>query len=278
MAKIIVTHISPDLDSIAAIWLLKKLHPEFAAASIAFVPAGETYNNLPVDSNPDIVHIDTGLGKFDHHQTDAFTCGTKLVYEWLVSEGYIKDDEALARMVEIISQLDHGFDNYQWPEPANDRYEFLLPNILTGWKVLYPQQEEKHLEWAIRALDAVCQVLQLKARAEKEIVAGLKFPTRWGEGVAVYTANDSVLDLGIKRGYALVVLKEPSAGFVRITGSSTHGVDLTAAFEALCQKDTQASWFLHASKVLLRNGSSRNPKMRPTRLGIEEIVEILKKA
>lgn len=279
MAKTIVTHNSPDFDGIPAIWLLKKFHPEFENAQVAFVPAGNsTYNNEPVDSNPEILHVDTGGGKFDHHQTNEFTCGAKLVYDWLVKEGYVGNDEALARLIEIVTQLDHGWDTYKWCESADDRHEFSIYNILVGWKILYLKQDEKHIEWTMHALDSIYKLLQLKVQAEREIKEGLKFKTRFGEGVAVYTANDAVLDVAIKEGFALIARKDPGRGYVRITGSSGHKVDLTRAYEELLKADPEATWFLHASKVLVRNGSSRNPTMKPTKLTIEEVVEILKGA
>jgi len=279
LAKTIVVHLSPDFDAIPAIWLLKKFHPEFANARIAFVPVGDTtYDGQPVDSNPDIVHVDTAMGKFDHHQTNAFTCAAKLLYEWLMSEGYVKDDEALKRLVEIITQIDHGWDINRWSERTDDRYEFLLHNVLVGWKLLYPKQDEKYVEWTMHALDSIYRLFQLKVDAEKEMEEGMKFKTRWGQGVAVYTANDMVMDLAIKNDFAIVVRKDPGKGYVRVTGSTCHKVDLTKAYDMFKQKDPEASWFLHASKVLLRNGSTRNPTMKPTKLGIEEIVEVLEKA
>lgn len=280
MSKIIVTHISPDLDGIPAIWFLKKFHPDFKNAKLAFVPIGDaTYNNEPVDSNPDVVHVDTGMGKFDHHQTNEFTCGAKLVYQWLIKEGYLKeDDEAASRMVEVITQIDHGWDSHKWSDAANDRYEFMLHSILSGWKMLYPNENEKYVEWVMHALDGIYKVLELKSAAQKIIDEGLKFETRWGQGIAMLTPNDSVLDLAIRLGFALVIRKDPGKGYVRITGSSDKNVDLTRAYEMAKEKDPEATWFLHASKVLLRNGSTRNPKMRPTKLNLEEIVEILKKA
>lgn len=277
--KVVVTHLSPDFDAIPAIWLLKRFHPEFEDAKIAFVPVGDTTcDGQPVDSNPDIVHVDTGMGKFDHHQTNTFTCAAKLIYEWLVDEGYVKDDEALKRFVEIVTQIDHGWDINRWCEAANDRYEFSLHNMLVGWKILYPKQDENHVQWTMRALDSIYRLLQLKVDAEKGIEDGLKFKTRWGQGVAVYTANDMVMDLAIKNGFAIVVRKDPGKGYLRVTGSTGHKVDLTKAYEMFKSKDSQASWFLHASKVLLRNGSTRNPTMKPTKLELEEIVEILEKA
>ena len=280
MAKVIVTHESPDFDGIPAIWLLKRFHPDFKTAKIAFVPVGDsTYNNEPVDSNSDVIHIDTGMGRFDHHQTNNFTCGAKLVYEWLIKEDYIeKDDLALKRLIEIVTEIDHGWDTYKWSEPANDRYEFSLHNILVGWKILYARQDEEYIEWTMNALDSVYKLLSLKVAAEKEIEEGRQFKTRWGRGVAVYTNNDATLDVAIKKGFAVVARKDPGRGYVRVTGSTNHQVDFTCAYEMFKKANIEATWFLHASKVLLRNGSSRNPNMKPTKLTIDEIVEILRKA
>src|SRR3989344_8201298 len=99
--KIIVTHISPDFDGIPAIWLLKKFHPEYKTARVELVPAGSnTYNNQPVDSDPDVLHVDVGGGRFDHHNSDDFTCGAKLVWERMVEEGFTKeDDKDLERII-----------------------------------------------------------------------------------------------------------------------------------------------------------------------------------
>lgn len=279
MQKTIVTHVSPDFDGIPAIWLLKRFHPDFENAKLEFVPAGTTYNNEPVDSNPNIVHVDTGYGEFDHHQTDDFTCAAKLVYEWLIKEGYVKeDDKALERLIEILTQLDHGWDTYKWCDKADDRYEFSIHNILTGWKILHPRAYEKYVDWAMNDLDAIYKLLELKVRAEEQIAEGKKFKTRWGKGVAIYTQNESVLDVGIKNDYAVVVRKDPGRGNIRVTASNKFKVDLTRAYELAKAKDPEATWFLHSSKVLLRNGSSRNPTMKPSKLTIDEMVEILEKA
>ncbi len=279
MSKLIVTHSSPDFDGIPAIWLLRKFHPDFKNARVAFTPAGTTYNNQPVDSDPDIVHVDTGFGKFDHHQSDAFTCGAQLVYEWLVKEGYVReDDRVLERMVRVMTELDHAWDAYKWPEPASDRWEFNLHNVLVGWKMMYPKQDDKYVELTIQGLEAVYLLMQQKVKAEEEVEHGEKFKTRWGEGVALYTPKDSVLDAAIKGGYAVVARKDPGKGYVRITGSNAHDVDLTRAYEEFQKADPEATWFLHASKKLLRNGSTRNPTMRPTKLELAEVIKILEKA
>lgn len=279
MSKLIVTHSSPDFDGIPAIWLLKKFDPDFKNARVAFTPAGTTLNGQIVDSDADVVHVDTGMGRFDHHQSNDFTCGAQLVYEYLVKQGYVKeDDEALGRMVQIFTELDHAYDSYRWPEPASDRWEFNLHNVLVGMKMTNPKQDEKMVDWLLPILDAVYMLMQGKVKAEKEVEGGQKFKTRWGEGVAIYTANDSVLDAAIKGGYALVVRKDPARGYIRVTGSNAHDVDLTKAYEMCKAADPEATWFLHASKKLLRNGSTRNPTMKPTKMELEEIIKILEDA
>lgn len=278
--KIIVTHVSPDFDGIPAIWLLRKFHPEFKNARVELVPAGNsTYNNEPVDSNPNVLHVDVGGGKFDHHNNNEFTCGAKLVWEWLIKEGYVDaSDKALERIIQVITELDHGWDSYQWPEPASDRWEFALHNVLSGLKMAFPKQTEKYIEWTSDSLDAVYAIMKSKVKAEVEVGEGVKFKTRWGEGIAVVTKNDGVMEVAVKGGYAVVVRKDPEEGYVRITGSNAHKVDLSKAYEAMCKKDDAGNWFLHASKVLLRNGSTRNPTMKPTKLSIEQVIGILEKA
>ena len=276
--KTIVTHISPDLDGIGAYWLLKKYHPEFTNAKIDFVPAGQTYLNQPDGSDPNVVHVDTGMGRFDHHQSSDFTCAAKLVYESLIKEGYIaQNDEAMKRLINVLVEIDHGWDNYKWSEAASDRYEFSLHNLLSGWKMVDRQSDSTRVGMAIFNLEAVYKLLGAKVKAEEELGEGKKFKTRWGEAIAVYTGNSTVLDLGIKCGFAVVVVKDPKRGNVRITGSNSKNVDLTSAHQRLTEADRDGTWYLHPSKVLLRNGSSRNPNMVATKLDLDEVIAIVEK-
>ena len=54
-------------------------------------------------------------------------------------------------------------------------------------------------------------------------------------------------------------------------------IDLTLAYEKLRKMDPSATWFLHIGKKMLLNGSVKNPKMRPTRLGLSDIIKVLEK-
>ncbi len=271
--KTIVTHMNPDLDAIASVWLLKRFGgSEFRDAKVSFVPAGATYKDMPVDGDPDIVHVDTGLGKLDHHQSNEYTAAAKKVYEYLGLS-----QEAVKRLVDLVVAVDHAKD-IAWQDAGEDKWELWLPSLISGYRLLATEQYDRQLAFGLEAMDAAYKTMSNKVEAEKEIVGGTEFDTRWGKAIALLTYNDSVLDMGIRRGYVLVARKDPRKGYVRVTGRSDKGVDLTQAHAEFANRDNQATWYLHPSKVLLRNGSTKNPKMRATQLTLAEIVEVLKEA
>ena len=83
-------------------------------------------------------------------------------------------------------------------------------------------------------------------------------------------------------GYIIVVRRDPRKGYVRIKARPNNptgpkGVDLTLAYEKLSKIDPQATWFLHVSKKMLLNGTAKSPKMKPTKLSLSDIIEVLKK-
>src|SRR3989344_8089920 len=111
--NLIVTHSNPDLDAVSAIWLLKRFITGWADAELAFVPAGETYKDDK--TNRHIVHVDTGMGDFDHHQDNRDTCAAKLILSYMVGQreggepqgelgpvSHFKQ-EALSRLVAVIN-------------------------------------------------------------------------------------------------------------------------------------------------------------------------------
>ena len=78
-------------------------------------------------------------------------------------------------------------------------------------------------------------------------------------------------------GYALILRKDPRKGYIRIKGSPKFDVDLTSAYEQFKKMDPEATWFLHVGKRMLLNGTTKNPKMKPTSLSLDQIISVLKK-
>ncbi|MBI4009103.1 chromate resistance protein [Candidatus Roizmanbacteria bacterium] len=274
--KTIVTHLSPDLDAIAAVWLIKKYLPGWKNAIVKFVPAGTTLDNIAPDDNPEIIHVDTGLGKFDHHQSNQFTCASQLVYEYLIHQKHIgsKDANALERITELITEFDH-FHECFYPDPTSDRYNVMINEIVEGLKKTV-NNDLNVLDLTFKLLEATLINFKNKLSAEHELKKGYEFRSKWGKTLIVSTANSEVGKLAMKMGFNLVVTKNPDKGYVRIKTPPSKNNDLTPLYKKILKIDPNSTWFFHSSKRMLLNGTSKNPTMKATSLTIAQLIEIVK--
>jgi len=303
--KIVVTHSSPDMDAITSVWLIRKFLPGWENCQVRFVPAGERIGRgsdvVEKIGEDEVIHVDTGMGPLDHHQTSSDeVCAASLTFDFVKqvqsSKLKVQDSErwkdrmgAVSRMVKVVVDTDH-FKEVFWPNPTADYHEFSVGAALDGLKLQKPNQDEYYVQFVSECLDAILHEFENRIWAEKEIATnGKKFETRFGKGIGFETINDFVIKLALKMGYVVVVRKDPRKGYVRIkampseeTRDTKHGtrnkdIDLTLAYEQLSKMDPEATWFLHVSKKMLLNGSVKNPKMRPSRLKLEEIIKVLEK-
>lgn len=295
--KIIVTHTSPDMDAITSVWLVKKFLPGWENAVVQFVPAGERMGRLPHVSDDalndpieliddsEVIHVDTGMGLLDHHQTsDTNVCGASLTFDFVkrtINDKQLtinKDKlEALSRMVKVVVDIDHFKEVFR-KDPLADYHEFDLAAILDGLKLQFPNKDDYYVDFVSQSLDAILHDFENRIWAEKEIKEnGHEFKTRFGKGIGFETINDTVVKLSQKMGYVVVVRKDPRKGYLRIKVRPDAELDLTLAYEQLIKMDPDATWFLHVSKKMLLNGSVKNPKMRPTKLKLSDIIGVLEK-
>jgi len=276
MQKIIVTHSNPDLDAICSVWLLREFSNQYKQAKVEFVPAGQTYQGQPADKNENIIHVDTGMGRFDHHQRKSKTCAAQLVYNFLKKKKeHLKKDKPLIQLIKVVCEIDH-FGECLWPEPAADRYNFFAPEILNGLKQAGKLDDHGLIEFGSKILQGIYTSLKIKQSAKEELKQGYKFQTRWGKAIGILTHNNEVLKLAQKQGFILVVQKDSETEHVRIKARPDSSVDLTSTKEKLKKLDPKATWFLHISKRMLLNGSTKNPKMKPSKLSLKKVIEVLK--
>jgi len=272
--KTIVTHIGPDLDAITSIWLVKSFFPGWEEAMLAFVPAGNTLGGKPADSDPEVIHVDTGFGKFDHHQNNDDTCAAIRVYEEIRSTH--QTDPAMERLIAVVNDVDH-FREVFFPNPTADFWDFGLVTQIDGWRLIYSDNPIKIVDLGMQALDGIYKTFQNKVWAEKELKEkGIEFQTKWGKGIGVETTNDETVHLAQKMGYVIAVRKDPKKGYLRIKSLPKDEIDLETLYNTLKADEPTATWFLHASHHMVLNGSSKNPDMRPTKKSLQEIIEVLK--
>lgn len=296
--KIIVTHTSPDWDAIGSVWVIKKYLAGWQHAMTEFVPAGERSDRVKGKQTDhqgavekvgedEIIHVDTGMGTLDHHQTqnkDVSAAG--LSWEYVRKEIEKAGDhftpehkEAVSRLIKVIVDTDH-FQEVFWPDATADYIDFSVLAALDGLKLMRPNQDSYYVEWGVDVLNSLLHYFENKIWAEQEIaINGKEFTTRWGKAMGFETINDSVLKLAQKKGYNVVVRKDPRKGYVRIKARPSHegqaDVDLTLVHEKLKKIDPDATWYLHVSKKMLLNGTAKNPKMVPSKMSLGEIMKVL---
>ena len=109
-----------------------------AEADLAFVPAGSTWQGQAVDVNPTVIHVDTGGGRFDHHQRKSH----QLCAAELVRRAVAPRDAALERMVRQVCQIDNA------RAPAGEMGFFNINALITGYNLLFPNRPH-HVAFAM---------------------------------------------------------------------------------------------------------------------------------
>lgn len=277
--KVITTHIAPDTDALSSVWLIRRFLPGWSTAFIKFVPAGLTLDNEPIDENPEIIHVDTGLGRFDHHQNDENTCAAKKVFDYLKDKNYLKKNliEPLEHLIDLINDFDH-FREVYLPEADSDIYIFLPDPFFEGLRYKL-NNDNKLVEIAEVVFDGYLQAFVNNIKAQEEIKNGLILETKWGKAIALESENEETGRLAQKKDFMLVIRKSPKNGFLRIKISPKveKKLNLSSLYSIFKTADSAATWFYHKSGRMLLNGSPKNPKAVPTKLTLNQIIQIIRK-
>lgn len=277
MPKTIVTHIHPDLDAIMSVWLLVRFdQPRYGDARIEFVPAGETYKNQPVDSDNEVVHVDTGKGVFDHHQPGVTdTCAAKLVFEHLLAGGLIDEtDVPLTEMVNYALEIDHFRDLY-WPESGNSRYSFMLHDIIPALHSLQVHDDEAVTRMVFVYLDAVYEKLKGRQHGQDIIDEGQEFESVWGKGIAIEGEVDDLSKLAQRQGYKIVVIYNPKRKYMKVKTAPKVEMSLRPLYDKIVAVDGPDMWFYHNSGHIMLTGSDKGPPKAPTSLTVKRMLEVI---
>ncbi len=285
MPKTIVTHIHPDLDAIMSAWLLVRFNqPQFGDAMFEFVPAPTTYKGLPPDNDPNVVHVDTGSGKFDHHHLrDGYkTCAAKLVWEELVALGLISPtDEALKEMVSFALEVDQFKDCY-WPGTDHPRMAMMLHEIIPALHRLHSQaglqthDNEAVLRMVFVYLDGVYQRLKDWEKGREAVNEGEEFVSAWGRGIVVTTAADDVSKTAQKMGYDMVVIHDVQKGYLKIKTAPNVELPLQSLYDKISEHEDLSRWVYHNSGHMLFSGSDKGQLKERTQLQLHDLLEMIK--
>ena len=284
--KLIITHHTPDLDAVGAAWMLKRFDSQnYADAQFAFVNPGERISEQQAQqlgSNlHNVTHVDTGLGKFDHHQPDRSkknTCASILVYKHVCKlHPSLKEDKALKELVYYINEIDH-FQEIHWPDANNLRYMFMIQELIRGHELAYPQNDEAQMYFGLKCLECAYHSLKLAIIANQLIEQeGIQFSLNQGACVGILTANDDTIKQALKQGYLLAIRKDPNQDYIRIKLRPDSSFSLKKLYQEIIKIDPEASWFYHPGGKMLLNGSSKHRNQIASKLSLNKIIELIKK-
>lgn len=284
--KLVVTHHAPDLDAVGAVWVLTRFDQQhYADAQFAFVNPGsritaDQAKNLDFDLDQ-VTHVDTGLGKFDHHQPERAQqqiCASTLTYEHVCQlHPNLKQDAALQAIVEYINEIDH-FNYIHWSEASLNRFNFALQELIRGHELAKPNNDQPQLEYGLQSLDYAYKAMEDTIRAKQEIAdQGRNFKVKSTAGLALKSSNDATIKEAQKMGYDLVIRKDPRKGHIRIKARPDSTLNLKALSEAISEVDNQGTWFFHPGGKMLLNGSSSHRDQISSPLTLKQVIQLAQK-
>lgn len=259
---IIVGHLHPDLDCLAGIWILRRWGG-MQDATLRFVPAGETLDGRAPDADPQIVHVDTGGGRFDHHRTNDHA----LSAAELVRRAVAPDDAVLARLIRHVTQIDHARIDVSPIFNVND--------LIAGHHILHATEPELVVIAMMSNFDAWYAQEARQLRLDAAFAQRVEFDTPWGLGIAMESDDGGSSRLAFGVGAILYVYRD-GQGRSGIAARARSRVDLTPVFYDLRRLDPGADWYLHPSKRLLLCGTAKAPPRVPSKLTLDQIVGVLR--
>ncbi len=256
----LVGHIAPDLDCLTALWILRRFR--HTDAVLAFVPAGQILHGNPADSDPAVIHCDTGGGRYDHHLPGARVCAAELVRRDIAP-----DDRALAQMVRVVDAHDHGTAEREPPV-------FSISTLISGYNGLYADAPARVAALMLPNLDAWYAAEQRAQRQQAAFADHIAFETPWGRAVALESQDGIAARLAYGSGAVLYLFRD-GRGHTGIAARPQSEVDLTEVYAALQRSEPAADWYLHPNRRLLLCGTDKAPAVHPSRLPLAEIIALI---
>ena len=269
--RMLVTHARPHLDDVAAIWLLKKFHPDFGEAGVEFLmrPASGQFA-IPSGA----VGIGIGRGQFDEHKGDLEDCATSLVWKWLVKQDRVKIDKntqpALERLVDWVLKEDLGqLNSVPWRE-------WSVSTVFANYDEVVSDDDHQVYAFGVQLLESLLIAFRDQVKLDTDWAKRQEFLTRWGKAVALESEVYGSSWRAYQAGAVLVCEVDRTKGYRQIRAEAHSDVDLSEAYAVAHKQEPKASWFLHHSKRLLLCGSGSATDFVSSKLTLQQLIDLVK--
>ncbi len=267
----LVTHARPHLDDVAAVWLLKKFHPDYAGAGVDFLtrPANGQFA-IP----PHAVAVGIGRGQFDEHKGDLNDCATSLVWRWLPHQPTVEIDRvtraALDRLVGWVLKEDLGQLN------SIDWREWSVSTVFANYDEVVGDDDHQLYDFGVKLLESLLVAFRDQVELDDDWAKRIEFNSRWGKAIALESQVYGSSGRAYRAGAVLVCEIDRLKGYRQFRAEATSEVDLSDVYELVKNKEPKASWFLHHSKRLLLCGSSSAADFVPSKLTLQQMIDLVK--
>jgi len=257
----IVTHKNPDFDCIVGVWLFKRFCG-MENEKIKFMKFGEP---IPPKCK-DAFFIDIGKGEYDHHHRKDFVSAATLILE----KFNLNNNTVLKQLADIARRIDHGL--------SDKKTEGLLNfiNIISGLNKLYPHDPLKVMKISFECLDAIYERGSQLVYIKEEFQKGIKFCTKWGNGIGIETHIREIRGYCHRKGYIIFVYVDPVTQYRGFAAPGGKGVDFSDIYYKLKNLEPDAEWYLHFSKDLLICGSDKAINNKLSNLKLEKLINLIK--
>lgn len=307
MSKIhtIVTHEMPHLDEIAAIWLLRKfgeiIFPGISTAKILFwnnggkTPDGRTAEDYEREG---ILLVGVGGGFLDEHATAAQErkegeCATTLVAKALG----VDDDPTLKKILKFV--VNNDIKGGEQP--------FGLASLVKLLHQQYSEDPNKVIDWAVMGIEAeYCNQLEFLGSTREEfkrmaVIEEIIGPAGKMFKMASFESDNKQMSKFARSMHgccADVVVQRKSSGktqvftnkktgltldevakMIRIAEMQKKGRVITSDWKKLSAEGSipgAEEWHFHIEGQMLLNGSLTATGVPPTKLTLDEIVDIVR--
>ena len=275
MAKprpVLVTHVIPHLDDIAAFWLLVRFNPALKKAQLKFVTT--TPEGLKLE--PGEIGVGVGRGAYDEHKGDKKESAVSLVWNDLCRRKRLPGGtlgRALAELTDFVKRGDLG--EYIGKSGPG----FPLADVLRALTKLPGEDSRTETLLGFRLLDATLILHEERIKIDEAIRKGLKFRTKWGRAVAITVdaVPGAISGRIAELGYAMVVLRFPDSGYLHVRCTPGTKADLSRLGRHLMATEPEARWYLHHSKKMLLQGDWVAPVKTRSKQSLADMVALIKK-
>jgi hypothetical protein len=266
----IVTHVRPHLDDICAAWLVRRFWRGFGDAPVSFINNAD--RPVDVDASPDKIYVGVGRGRFDEHRGVLDACAASLVWDELHPTAEADDltKRAVGRLVAWVLAEDTG------RLKTGAEREFSVPSLIDGRFFASGESSESATAFGLEILDALLENLRGRLRLEDDWAGRREFQSHFGRAVALVTDEREVDSYAYAQGFDLVLIVDHAGTYRTFRARADAPIDLTPVAEALAERDPDAKWFFHHSKHLLILGGDHGGGPKPSRLSLDEMIELVK--